>query len=445
MNPPQTENIPPENIPPERPLILIVDDNPANIKVLFDVLETAGYRTLIARDGQNAIDKLTAVTPNLILLDVMMPGINGFETCQQIKANPATESIPVIFMTALAETDDKTQGFRCGAVDYITKPLQHDEVLARIKIHLELAQLRQHLEQRVTDRTAELTIANQQLRQAQQQIEQSQLQLVQQEKMSALGNLVAGVAHEINNPIGCIHGNLPFAQTYLQKLFQLIDCYAAAMSEPTAAIAKTIQDIELDYIRRDFPRLLQSMDEGAARVAEISQSLRLFARDGGDIKTVVDLHEGLESTLMILQHRLKANEHRSTIRVIRDYQEIAPIACYAGRMNQVFMNLLANAIDALEVMVTAEHPGEIQIVTRQNLDHITIAIQDNGSGIPAEIQTQIFDYLFTTKPIGQGTGLGLTISRQIIVEQHGGELQLDSSPTQGTRFTIVLPIDIASN
>jgi signal transduction histidine kinase len=430
----------PETIPLEKPLILIVDDNPTNIKVLFDMLETAGYRTLIARDGQNAIDKLTAVTPSLILLDVMMPGINGFDVCQQIKANPVTESIPVIFMTALAETDDKMQGFRCGAVDYITKPLQHDEVLARIKIHLELAQLRQHLEQRVVDRTAELTAANQQLRQAQQQIEQSQLQLVQQEKMSALGNLVAGVAHEINNPIGCIHGNLPFAQTYLQKIFQLIDCYAAAMPEPTAAIADTIQAIELDYIRRDFPRLLQSMDEGAARVTEISQSLRLFARDGGDVKTRFDVHEGLESTLMILQHRLKANEHRSAIRVIRDYQEITPISCYAGRMNQVFMNLLANAIDALDSKMTPEQPGEIQIVTRQHLDQITIVIQDNGPGIPTEIQTQIFDYLFTTKPIGQGTGLGLTISRQIIVEQHSGELQLDSSPTQGTRFTIALPI-----
>jgi signal transduction histidine kinase len=429
-----------ENAQYQNPLILIVDDNPANIKVLFDVLDTAGYRTLIARDGQNAIDKLNAVTPELILLDVMMPGIDGFETCRQIKANPTTTNIPVIFMTALAETSDKMQGFQCGAVDYITKPLQHDEVLARIKIHLELAQLRQHLEARVADRTAELTTANQQLRQAQQQIEQSQLQLLQQEKMSALGNLVAGVAHEINNPIGCIQGNLPFAQTYLQEIFQLLDCYTMAMPEPTKLVAEMIKKIELDYIRKDFPRLLESMDESATRITEISQSLRQFAREGGDAKAEFDIHEGMESTLMILQHRLKANKHRSAIVIKRNYSEVEPVHCYAGKLNQVFMNLLANAIDTLDETATDENPGEIRITTTQNEHQVTIIIHDNGPGIPAEIQAQIFNYLFTTKPAGKGTGLGLTISQQIIVEQHGGELTLESSPEQGTCFTIVLPI-----
>jgi signal transduction histidine kinase len=424
----------------EKPLILIVDDNPANIKVLFDLLDVAGYRTLIARDGQNAIDKLSAVTPELILLDVMMPGIDGFETCRQIKANPATAAVPVIFMTALSETDDKMQGFQCGAVDYITKPLQHDEVLARIKIHLELAQLRQHLEARVVDRTAALTQANQQLRQAQQAIEQSQLQLLQQEKMSALGNLVAGVAHEINNPINCIHGNLPFAQTYLQKIFQLLDCYALSIPEPGAAVIEMIEAIELDYIRRDFPKLLASMDESAARVTEIGQSLRQFTRTGGTDKTPVDLCEGLESTLMILQHRLKANEQRPAIVVVRDYGEVPLIEGYAGKLNQVLMNLLANAIDVLDETATQENPGVIQIAIRQAAQCLNITIHDNGPGIPTAIQAQIFDYLFTTKPAGQGTGLGLTISREIIVEQHSGELNLTSSPETGTTFTIVLPL-----
>lgn len=421
-------------------LILIVDDNPTNLKVLFDMLEGSGYRILMARDGQSAIERLTAVMPDLILLDVMMPGITGFETCRRIKANPLTAHIPIVFMTALAETDDKVQGFSCGAIDYITKPLQHDEVLARIKIHLELTGLQRHLEARVTERTAALELANQQLRQAQQQIEQSQLQLLQQEKMSSLGNLVAGIAHEINNPVGCINGNLPFIETYFQQLLQVIDGYGAVVPMPPQDLALLIEAIELDYIRQDFPRLLRSMGEGTARVAELSCSLRTFSRDGGGAKVEFDVRSGLDSTLMILRHRLKANSRRGEIRLLRDYGDVPLIQAYPGRINQVLMNLLANAIDVLDETMRSDRSGQIRISVRQADGRVTIAIHDNGPGIPSAVQAQIFDYLFTTKPAGQGTGLGLTISREIIVQQHGGELNVVSSPETGTTFTIALPL-----
>ncbi|MDF5706702.1 MAG: AAA family ATPase [Nostoc sp. S4] len=288
-----------------------------------------------------------------------------------------------------------------------------------------------------------------QLEQTLQHLQQTQLQLVQNEKMSALGNLVAGVAHEINNPLSFIIGNLKPAKEYVQDVFELIDLYQQKLPNPDNEIEDEIAAIDLEYLREDLPKLLDSMTLGIDRIRDISISLRTFSRADKDYKVPFNIHEGIDSTILILKHRLKANENRPAIEVVKDYNKLPLVECFAGQLNQVFMNLLANAIDALEesnqgrsfVNIQA-NPNQITIQTRLAEDgqHILIRIADNGVGMAESVKQQIFDYLFTTKSVGQGTGLGLAIARQIVVERHGGTLKVDSVLGQGTEFTIVLPV-----
>jgi signal transduction histidine kinase len=432
--------------PKPAPSILIVDDNPTNVKVLFDMLESEGCRPFVARSGEDAIDKLEVLRPDLILLDVMMEGIDGFETCRRIKANPATAIFPVIFMTALSDVEDKVKGFRCGAVDYIAKPFQQDEVLARVRIHLELYYLRQQLEAQVAQRTQDLTLALQEVEQARQDLQDSQLRMIQSEKMSALGNLVAGVAHEINNPINCIVGNVEFVDQSVQQLFKAIDLYDSHSQALSPEVRSQISAIDLDYLRDDLPKLVKSMRDGGDRIITISKSLCTFSRADADIREKFDIHAGLESTILILRHRLKANEHRPAIEVVTDYGDIPLIEGFPGQINQVFMNILANAIDALDEAVLGQSPTErpsqaqrITIRTAAGDNGVKVLISDNGKGIPDAVKGKIFDHLFTTKPAGKGTGLGLAIVQQII-EKHHGTIAVQSSPGSGTEFTLTLPL-----
>jgi signal transduction histidine kinase len=431
----------------QSPLILIVDDNPTNVKVLFDVLEAEGCRTFIARSGEDALDKLEVLRPDLILLDVMMAGMDGFETCMRIKANPVTHVIPVIFMTALSDTADKVNGFSCGAVDYIAKPFQQEEVLARIKLHLELYHLRQQLEKKVAARTQALTTALQEVQQAQQQLQNSQLKIIQSEKMSALGNLVAGVAHEINNPVGCIVGNVRFVEDAIENLLSLIDLYQQQFTQPDELIAKKLKAIDLEYLRQDLPKLVRAMKDGGDRITSISKSLRTFSRTDTDQKQTFNLQDGIDSTLLILRHRLKANDQRPEIEVMTEYSDGLLIDCFPGQLNQVFMNILANSIDALEesnqgrdFTEIENNPNQIWIKTAAADDQIKITIADNGNGISEEVRSRIFDHLFTTKEVGKGTGLGLAIAHQIIVEKHGGTIVVNSELGKGTEFAISLPL-----
>lgn len=423
--------------------ILLVDDNPTNLKVLSEALQGQGWKTLMATDGEAAIEQAEYARPALILLDVMMPGIDGFETCQQLKANPATQDIPIIFMTALSEATNKVKGLELGAVDYITKPFQQEEVIARIKLHLKLSYLTQTLEQQVEDRTAALTESLQKLQKA-------QLRLIQSEKMSTLGQLVAGIGHEINNPIGFIEGNLDHLERYIKDLFELLTLYQEKVTEPDPEIMETIEDIDLEYLVEDLPNLIQSMQEGTDRLRHISLSLRTFARADTTLKKVeFQVDEGIDSTLLLLKHRMKVSEHRPEIEVIRHYGEIPPIECYPGQINQVFMNILVNALDALEDF--HDHPdGTVEkrqptITISTELDtsgtHIIIRIKDNGSGMPTDVLSQIFESSFTTKPVGKGTGLGLPISREIIVEKHKGQITCSSELGLGTEFIITLPVE----
>ncbi|HBE35527.1 MAG TPA: hybrid sensor histidine kinase/response regulator, partial [Cyanobacteria bacterium UBA11368] len=311
-------------------LILIVDDTPANLEVISDTLSDAGFEVAIAPSGERAFKQLQLQLPDLILLDVMMPIMDGFEVCQQLKANPITQDIPVIFMTALSDTESKTKGFELGAVDYITKPFQEAEVLARVKTHLQLRRLTKNLEQQVAQRTSELNRALQAL-------QSSQLQLVQSEKMSALGNLVAGIAHEINNPLGFVNGNVNHIEEYTKDLLGLLDLYQQHYPQPIDAIQAEEEAIDLDYLREDLPKLIRSTQEGIKRITNISTSLRTFSRADSDRPIPFNLHDGIDSTLLILKHRLKANETRPEIEVITNYGLIPKVECFAGQLNQVFM------------------------------------------------------------------------------------------------------------
>ncbi len=425
----------------DNPLILVVDDTLANLEVVAEVLGDAGFEVAIATDGERAIKQATISQPDLILLDVMMPGIDGFETCRRLKAAPVTCDIPVIFMTALSDTTDKVRGFNLGAVDYVTKPFQEAELLARVTTQLKLRYLHQTLEQQVEQRTTELQTALQ-------QVQQSQVQLVQSEKMAVLGQLVAGVAHEINNPVNFIHGNLTHVQGYTDDLLAFVQLYQQHSANAAPELQNAAADLDLEFIRQDLPKTLASMKIGTQRICEIVRSLRNFSRlDEAECKSV-DIHEGINSTLLILQHRLKSTAEHPEIQIIREYGQLPPVECYAGSLNQVFMNILANAIDALEELSAQRtyqenqnNPSQITIRTTA-IDHqwVQVAIADNGSGIPKEVQPRIFNPFFTTKPAGKGTGMGMSISHQIITEKHQGKLICLSTSGEGAEFIIQIPV-----
>ena len=380
----------------------------------------------------------------------------------------------------------------CG----ITRPWSDREVELLEAVANQLAIAIEHAEMYETSQAValEAQAQAQQLQCTLEELQQTQTQLIQSEKMSGLGQMVAGIAHEVNNPVNFIHGNLEYAHEYSNALLSLIDLYQEHYPEPNPAILERIEAIELDFLRSDFPSLLSSMLIGTERIHEIVQSLRNFSRlDEAQMKPV-DIHEGIDSTLLILQHRLKANSGAFSIEIVKEYQELPQIECYASSLNQVFMNILSNAIDAVE-----ERPdkvGKIEIRTElltgdwkraianrglgtQNLEQVRdlsagdrypglkscaymtphpaevcaaipgtiprssfviIRIRDNGYGIPEHLQNQLFDPFFTTKPVGKGTGLGLSISYQIVVEKHGGQLLCFSEPGGGTEFAIIIPL-----
>ncbi|RZM76000.1 PAS domain-containing sensor histidine kinase [Leptolyngbya iicbica] len=285
----------------------------------------------------------------------------------------------------------------------------------------------------------------QQLQLALQDLQTMQSQLVQTEKMSSLGQLVAGIAHEINNPVNFISGNLDHAEQNMADLLALVALFQQYYPDPELAIQDYIDAIDLPFIATDLPKLMRSMKVGSERIQAIVASLRTFSRmDEADMKSV-DIHSGIDSTLMILQNRLKAGANAAAIEVVCEYGQIPTVECYAGQLNQVFMNVLSNAIDALEgrrSLPTAEAvPPQITIQTILTPDQqVNIHIHDNGPGIPDTIRQQIFDPFFTTKPVGKGTGMGLSISYQIITEKHGGRFVCESIPQGGTTFTITIPL-----
>ncbi|WP_341526937.1 ATP-binding protein [Nostoc sp. UHCC 0302] len=281
------------------------------------------------------------------------------------------------------------------------------------------------------------------------ELQKTQSQLIQTEKMSALGNLVAGVAHEINNPVGFIAGNLIHISEYMQDLLNHLKLYQQHYPDSVPAICHDAKEIDLEFLLEDLPRMISSMQLGCDRISNISTSLRTFSRSDNSQKVPFNVHSGIDSTLLILKYRLKSNENRPAIQVIKEYGDLPNVECFPGQLNQVFMNILANAIDAFEetnlkcsFKDIQKNPNQIIIRTEMLADHshVAIRIQDNGCGISKEIQQKIFDHLFTTKGVDKGTGLGLSIASQIVEEKHGGRLQCISNFGKGTEFIIEIPL-----
>ncbi|MGC9502217.1 PAS domain S-box protein [Baaleninema sp.] len=305
---------------------------------------------------------------------------------------------------------------------------------------------RKHAEAELRQSEAQLRQKAEELQATLRELQHTQSQLVQSEKMSSLGQLVAGVAHEINNPVNFIFGNIVHAEEYSEELLETIRVYQRNYPKPTEEVREQIELADVDFLIEDFPKLIDSMKEGARRIRDIVASLRNFSRlDESEYKEA-DLHEGLDNSLVILHNRIKDKPNHPAIEIVKNYGEIPLVECYAGQLNQVFMNILVNAVDALEERdkkrgdsEIQENPSQIHITTKHNKNWIEIRIKDNGSGIPDKVKQQIFDPFFTTKPVGKGTGLGLSISYKIVVDKHHGKLSCFSNPEWGTEFVIEIP------
>ncbi len=413
------------------PKILFVDDElpfEALIKRHFRKQIRAGELNVIfAGNGVEALKQLEAESPvDMVITDINMPEMDGLTLLDKINAFDPT--LKTVVLSAYGDMKNIRTAMNRGAFDFLNKPIDFKDL--EITIERAVSQV-------------------QQLRDNQQRLQAAQTQLIQSEKMSALGQLVAGVAHEINNPLGYITGNIEIAEEYLQELLELLQLYQHNFPEAGGELAAKLKEIDLESLVNDAPFLISSMREGTDRIYQLSTSLRTFSRSDINYKVPFNIHDGIDSTLLILKYRLKAKPNRPTIEIIKEYGDLPVVACYPGQLNQVFMNILANGIDALDELAEkmaqdeAEAPPSIITIRTEVAENgwVAIRIKDNGPGMPEHVKERIFDYLFTTKPVGTGTGLGLSISYQIVVEKHGGKLSCNSTPGEGAEFVIEIPIE----
>ncbi|MEM6598177.1 MAG: ATP-binding protein [Cyanobacteria bacterium P01_C01_bin.69] len=412
--------------------ILVVDDEP-DIEALISQkfrreIRKDEYLFTFASNGKEAYQKIVepgrSVGFDMVLTDINMPVMDGLELLSELaklKQPPKT-----VVVSAYSDMNNIRCAMNRGAFDFVTKPISFQDLTLTIRKTL-----------KAVDRE----------RLVQTQLAQAKVQLVQSEKMSALGQMVAGVAHEINNPVNFIYGNLSPARSYVKDLLELIRLYQNNYPQPTDDIQDCMEEIDLDFLQQDLFKLFDSLSVGAERIRELVLSLRNFSRLDESERKKVDVHEGIDSTLLILGSRLKATEERPAIELVCEYGELPMVECYPSQLNQVVMNLVANAIDAIDecyqlgTVEKADGSNVIRLSTAVLNDRwVRIAIADNGPGISEETRSRLFDPFFTTKPVGKGTGLGLSISYQIIVDKHRGRLMCESVLGEGTTFVVELPM-----
>ncbi len=466
-----------------QPNILVVDDTPDNLRLLVGILSNKGYKVRPVPSGKLALAATDGLLPDLILLDINMPDMNGYEVCQQFKARESTRDIPVIFLSALNDVFDKVQAFNVGGVDYVTKPFQVEEVLARIQTHLTLRSLQTSLEQK-----------NIALQQALLELQTTQKQLIQSEKLATLGQLVANVAHEMNTPLGAIHSSVKNITAFFSKNLEELPSFLqhltperqqdffALLRQATTAVPKlamlsskerrqikrslqqalddqgissteTVADTLMDMGITDakpFLGLLESAESvevlatayqltavqksaytianACDRASKVIIALKTYAhQDSTGNKTETNLVEGIETALMLCHSQLKHG-----VEVIRNYAQVPLITCFPDELNQIWTNLIQNALYAMN------YRGTLTIVVAQWEQSIVVSITDTGKGIPIELQSRIFEPFFTTKPMGEGSGLGLSIVKKIL-DNHNGHITVESIPGN-TTFSVILPI-----
>ncbi len=538
--------------------ILVVDDSRAALMLMKNQISRAGYTALSAETGEDGLETAFANLPDLILLDINLPGISGFEVLEQLRQNPDTSAIPVIMISAATDFETQVKGFASGVVDFVTKPLVEPLLLARVKLHLELSQIRNELRQSnqrlsasesryrliaentsdviwsmnphtgrfnyvspsvykilgftaeelmsglvddflvpesrllarqvISETLADIAFGNysnlfRQLelqqpcrdggtvwvevsatfvldsggllseivgvsrditarRQGEAELRDIQAQLQQNEKMASIGQLAAGIAHEINNPMGFINSNLATLCKYIEKferyLATIEELLEQAGSEDACRRAEEMRKaLKLGYVRRDVRALLDESAEGAQRVTRIVQDLKTFSHGDTSVMEEADINRCLDSTINIIWNQIKY-----VAELVRDYSELPRVLCNSQQLNQVFLNLLVNASHAIQAK--GESQGTVKVSTWSDHENIHIAVSDTGCGMSDDLKPRIFDPFFTTKEVGKGTGLGLSISHEII-KKHGGDLRVETVVGEGSTFTITLPINGEKN
>ncbi|MEG4023990.1 ATP-binding protein [Microcoleus sp. S13C4] len=438
--------------------ILFVDDEP-DLEFLIcqkfrQKIRTGEYQVFFAHNGVEALSTLREQPDiDIILTDINMPVMDGMALLA--KLNELVTMVKTVVISAYGDLGNIRKAMNGGAFDFLIKPINFQDLeitinktLCHVQQLKENERSRQEREDKLRQSEAREREKAIQLELALQNLQRTQSQLIQTEKMSSLGELVAGVAHEINNPVNFIYGNLTYVNEYSQKLLDLINLYEEHDAHNHPEIEFLSEKIELDFIKEDLPKMLDSMKLGAERIRHIVLTLRNFSRlEEAEMKPV-NIHEGIDSTLVILQSQLKARPNCPSIQVIQEYGDLPQIECYAGQLNQVFMNFLSNAIYALNhcdkersQKQMKNQPRTITIRTSMlNCDWVRISFKDNGPGMTSDVINRLFNPFFTTKPVGDGTGLGLSISYQIVVEKHGGDLKCLSQPDQGAEFVIEIPV-----
>ncbi|MEG4500451.1 histidine kinase dimerization/phospho-acceptor domain-containing protein [Microcoleus sp. F10-C6] len=417
--------------------ILAIVADTVTFQVVQELLGQEGHQVRVVPDDKEGLELARELSPDAIICDGTSPQINFLEVCRLVKADSLRDSFASRELTAAyfillttPEQFEEVQELDAPFDDFLFKPIVKQELLARVRASKRSRELRARLEF------------------TQQELDLSRDRMLQTEKMSSLGELVSGIAHEINNPITFIYSNLTHVQSYATDLIELLRLYQKELVEPGAEILQKQQDMDVEFVLDDLLKIVSSMRTGSDRIRQIILSLQDFSRSDRSGWQLFDVSDGLENTLLLLQHRLPAREGRRDIKVMKEFGNLPQIECYAGLLNQAFLNIINHEIDALEELSQELEDSEyvkfkpVILISTQVVDaqRISIEIGDNGMAISKEIAPQITDPLLVAKPAEQTIALGLELSYRIIVEQHKGELKCFSEPGKGTRFRIELPL-----